>query len=371
MAPKAPDPDEEDGLPESSDDEERPPVRVPPVKNLPRGGEDASAPLLPPAAAPSDSKPMLSPRDKFRNKSKSTTPREHDVASDAKAAASEFASGVGSELSGARLPSKEEREGAASSVKAQFSEAKEAWANSFKDMLNEAPPIDKLPDAQRMESYIDNLAAQAEGKAPAGVVGALKPCVLMTIKVFMMCEPWSKFVVKWGQVFWDLLPKNAAMMVFGAALCCAPHDTPTRTLRLLTQLLLLLLRPRVTCPPARAFADFGGSYVASIAAVEAFRTMGFERAKAEIARLTESVKLVQEESLKDDEEDLDGDGVADVEQISKPELVRRKVRDDARTRRRPPSRAFGECLMRDARLPPPPSLARRCSSQCAPSTSQS
>jgi len=78
--------------------------------------------------------------------------------------------------------------------------------------------------------------------------------------------------------------------------------------------------------PARAFADFGGSYVASIAAVEAFRTMGFERAKAEITRLTESVKLVQEESLKDDEEDLDGDGVADVEQISKPELVRRKVR---------------------------------------------
>ena len=240
MAPKAPDPDEEDGLPESSDDEERPPVRVPPVKNLPRGGEDASAPLLPPAAAPSDSKPMLSPRDKFRNKSKSTTPREHDAVSDAKAAASEFASGVGSELSGARLPSKEEREGAASSVKAQFSEAKEAWANSFKDMLNEAPPIDKLPDAQRMESYIDNLAAQAEGKAPAGVVGALKPCVLMTIKVFMMCEPWSKFVVKWAQVFWDLLPKNVAMMVFGAALCCAPLAQPTRTLRLLTQLLLLL-----------------------------------------------------------------------------------------------------------------------------------
>ena len=52
------------------------------------------------------------------------------------------------------------------------------------------------------------------------------------------------FLGKWAQRIWKMLPRNLVLMIFGLVLCY-----------------------------------FGGSYMASIAAIEAFRTMGWERAR--------------------------------------------------------------------------------------------
>ena len=95
--------------------------------------------------------------------------------------------------------------------------------------------------------------------------------------------------MKYAFVLWELLPKNLLLMLFGAALCY-----------------------------------FGGAYTASIAAIEAFRTMGWERAYTDFAHLKRQAEKVQQQSEKDDEIDDDGDGVVDVAQISSAELVRRK-----------------------------------------------
>ena len=103
-------------------------------------------------------------------------------------------------------------------------------------------------------------------------------------------QPWVLFVVKYAMKFWSMLPKNVVMMLFGAALCY-----------------------------------FGGAYTVSIAAIEAFRTMGYERAKHDLAKLSEELDKVAEANAADDTVDDDGDGIADVEQIEPSELARRKL----------------------------------------------
>jgi hypothetical protein len=54
--------------------------------------------------------------------------------------------------------------------------------------------------------------------------------------------------------------------------------------------------------------------------------MGGQTASREIEKLQEDVDKVMAVSKEDDLVDDDGDGIADVEQISAAELVRRKVR---------------------------------------------
>jgi hypothetical protein len=154
------------------------------------------------------------------------------------------------------------------------------------------PPvsIDKLPESERMNKYIDMLAEQADGKAPAGVVGALRPCLLKTIGVCLAIQPWAAFVSKYASRLWGYVPTNVAYMLFGGALCY-----------------------------------FGGTFSVSIAAIEAFRTMGYSRAVSDLSRVREQVDKAVAASEKDDLVDEDGDGVADVDQISTSELMRRKL----------------------------------------------
>ena len=196
------------------------------------------------------------------------------------------------EFGNAHIPTKEELLGSVDSVKQQAAEAQARAKKLYEDMIADAPPpLTKLPDAKRMEAYIDELAQQAETMTPRapGIVNALKPCLLTTIRIGMALHPWFTFLMKYAFVLWELLPKNLLLMLFGAALCY-----------------------------------FGGAYTASIAAIEAFRTMGWERAYTDFAHLKRQAEKVQQQSEKDDEIDDDGDGVADVAQISSAELVRRK-----------------------------------------------
>ena len=83
--------------------------------------------------------------------------------------------------------------------------------------------------------------------------------------------------------------------------------------------------PQLQCLFGLALCFFGGTYVASIAAIEAFRQMGFEKVLAELSIVWADYKKISEASAKDDAEDKDGDGVADVLQIPAGELAQRKV----------------------------------------------
>lgn len=70
---------------------------------------------------------------------------------------------------------------------------------------------------------------------------------------------------------------------------------------------------------------FGGNFFTLCAAVEAYRLVGFADTKKALQKLHKSYALAMAASKKDDELDEDGDGVADVKQIGKKELVVRKL----------------------------------------------
>ena len=70
---------------------------------------------------------------------------------------------------------------------------------------------------------------------------------------------------------------------------------------------------------------FGGTYVTTIAAVEAFRQCGWERTVTHAKILLANYEKAAEASRKDDDKDEDGDGIPDVQQISSTELYRRKA----------------------------------------------
>jgi len=70
---------------------------------------------------------------------------------------------------------------------------------------------------------------------------------------------------------------------------------------------------------------FGGSFVTTIAAVEAFRITGYTPTLEAVKQLHSSYVAAVEANKKDDEVDADGDGVADVKQISAEQLAVRKL----------------------------------------------
>jgi hypothetical protein len=71
---------------------------------------------------------------------------------------------------------------------------------------------------------------------------------------------------------------------------------------------------------------FGGSYCTLIAAVEAYRMAGWDSTVTFLKDLQKDFLLVWEANKADDQEDLDGDGIADVKQISPQQLAQRKLR---------------------------------------------
>jgi hypothetical protein len=70
---------------------------------------------------------------------------------------------------------------------------------------------------------------------------------------------------------------------------------------------------------------FGGTYVATLAAAEAFRTVGGETLFKEVKYVWAQVQAVQEASAADDDKDENKTGVADVDEIPPHELLQRKA----------------------------------------------
>lgn len=74
-----------------------------------------------------------------------------------------------------------------------------------------------------------------------------------------------------------------------------------------------------------AICFFGGTYAASITAMEAARVCGWERTKTALLSLYEDVTEIQKINDADNKKDDDGDGVADVDQMTAQQLATRKM----------------------------------------------
>lgn len=70
---------------------------------------------------------------------------------------------------------------------------------------------------------------------------------------------------------------------------------------------------------------FGGEFPMLITAVEAYRQVGFESTRRALQMLWEDYSAVHAACLEDDAKDEDGDGIADVKQISANQLIERKA----------------------------------------------
>lgn len=70
---------------------------------------------------------------------------------------------------------------------------------------------------------------------------------------------------------------------------------------------------------------FGGSFLTLIAAVEAYKMVGYESTAECVRQLYEDFQKVAAASKKDDERDDNNDGVKDVSQMAHNELVKRKA----------------------------------------------
>jgi len=154
----------------------------------------------------------------------------------------------------------------------------------------------KLPDEQRVQRHLGHarrasLAEDASRTLGAGFVRELGLGALASILCVLRCLfPVYKrlFEVGWG--IQRRLPTNVLLMLAGVALCF-----------------------------------FGGTYAAAIAAIEAFRQMGWARVRCDLAIVLREAQLIAAASEVDDEVDDDGDGRPDVADLPPAELAQRKV----------------------------------------------
>jgi hypothetical protein len=75
-----------------------------------------------------------------------------------------------------------------------------------------------------------------------------------------------------------------------------------------------------------ALLFFGGMYTTFVAAVEAYRLVGWESSKRGVTVLYAAATAALAASRKDDDVDADNDGVADVKQMQSQSLIAHKVR---------------------------------------------
>ena len=115
------------------------------------------------------------------------------------------------------------------------------------------PGLESHPseDNVRIQKFLSKMPVSPE---LAQMAEKAKPVVVAMVRCFMAIVPLYKKVFDHGYKVYTQLPTNAIQMVFGAALCF-----------------------------------FGGTYVASIAAIEAFRQLGWNKVKEQLLIVQEQV----------------------------------------------------------------------------------
>ena len=160
----------------------------------------------------------------------------------------------------------------------------------------------RLPEDERIKRYMDAAATLADShhSGCASCLRAATPVVTALIWVAAKVAPLYLWLFRKAYWFYTWAPKNVLQMCFGVAL-----------------------------------AFFGGTYLVAIAAVEAFRQMGWQRTWADLKVVYAEMRLVYDASEKDDLIDADGDGVIDVAELTPQQLATRKLSLAMRTVKEP------------------------------------
>jgi hypothetical protein len=150
----------------------------------------------------------------------------------------------------------------------------------------------RAPESSRMLRFVEAAAESAGRIDPKSreYVLAARPCLDATMRIMSVIV--AVYIALYTLLYklYMRLPTNAMAMVFGCALCC-----------------------------------FGGTYFASVAAIEAFRLFGWESLTANLAVVAEQAHLVAKASEEDDKLDENADGVVDVDDLAVRELLNRKT----------------------------------------------
>jgi hypothetical protein len=153
--------------------------------------------------------------------------------------------------------------------------------------------LQRTESKTRIEKYLDAVASTADTWSPqcASCLRSFKPIVICAIRLILLVAPVYKWLYLKAYQIVSVLPTNVMQMVFGAALCF-----------------------------------FGGTFVASISAIEAFRTMGGEQTLKDLKYIFSQMSIVSEASAEDDKVDADHDGIADVDQMTASQLAEHKMK---------------------------------------------
>ena len=150
----------------------------------------------------------------------------------------------------------------------------------------------KPPAAYSENALVSGLLSKANLAPPPAVAQALqraKPALKVVAKVVNVVGPFYMKLGRFGLYAYNVLPFDLFQACLGLGLCFC-----------------------------------GGSYVASIAAIEAFRMTGWESTKAALLDVGEEMKRVQIANDADNKKDDDGNGIADVDEMEPADLLQRK-----------------------------------------------
>lgn len=182
--------------------------------------------------------------------------------------------------------------------------------------------LTRLSEEERIKRYMDAAATVAD-KHHSGAAQCLRastPFCTALMWIILKVGPIYMWLFRKAYWFYTWAPTNVLQMCFGLALCF-----------------------------------FGGTFAAAIAAVEAWRQMGWQRSYRDASVVYAQMRLVYDANEKDDMLDEDGNGIVDVDEISPSDLAKRKLTLAMRTVEEPDKlQACRRALAAQPLLPKPP-----------------
>lgn len=154
------------------------------------------------------------------------------------------------------------------------------------------PEPERSANKKRMTVYINAMADGGEMLHPklGAFIRFLGPFASGFFRMIMFVMPFYWKLLSACYAVYSVLPIHVLQMIFGFALCF-----------------------------------FGGTYVTSIAAIEAFRTLGGMKLWDSLTLVYDEMTKVKEVIRKDSVEDKDQDGTADIEALTSTQLAQRSL----------------------------------------------
>ena len=162
-----------------------------------------------------------------------------------------------------------------------------------KAIVAQQEAMKKAKSMSEEEKRVARMIGEASKCGPPFLIPYMQKAAPVIAWIFVICEALLPYVVKFARLCYSvycLLPITLMEAVTGLVTCF-----------------------------------FGGMFPTLIAASEAFTQAGWDTTRRALEDLYDEALAIAEESKKDDAVDDDGDGIADVDQISDRELYTRKL----------------------------------------------